>query len=230
MLVVLWLPWQRGRCSNINIIIMISNDLQLDSRKSHQILRKRTKTLGMANRFRVRGHNLSPCMLYRVKLTFVKPAFFTWIWLLCINSHCCFPVKSPTYFFITEAPSNPTLNLPFKLNVVNPTLFSFGYDYYALTRMIASQLNHQLICITEASSNPTLNFPFKLNFVKPTLFSFGYDYCYALTRMIASQLISLLKRPLTQLRTSPLNWILLNQLYFHLVLFIMHQLTRLLFS
>ena len=37
---------------------------------------------------------------------------FTWLWLLCISSHGCFPVK--LNYFIAEAPSNPLLNLPFK--------------------------------------------------------------------------------------------------------------------
>ena len=36
---------------------------------------------------------------------------------------------------------------PFKLTFVKPTLFSFGYDYYASTRMVASQLNHQIILL-----------------------------------------------------------------------------------
>ena len=31
--------------------------------------------------------------------------------------------------------------------IVIPTLFSFGYNYYAPTRMVASQLNHQIILL-----------------------------------------------------------------------------------
>ena len=52
---------------------------------------------------------------------------------------------------------------------------------------------------------------FKLKFLKPTLFSFGYD-CYASVGMVASQLnsqiILLLKRPLTTLLNLPFNVIL----------------------
>ena len=43
---------------------------------------------------------------------------FIWLWLLCIGSHGCFPVKPPKYF-IAEAPSNPLLNFPFKLENIN---------------------------------------------------------------------------------------------------------------
>ena len=32
-------------------------------------------------------------------------------------------------------------------NMSNPTLFSIGYDYYASARMVASQLNHQIILL-----------------------------------------------------------------------------------
>ena len=35
----------------------------------------------------------------------------------------------------------------FKLNIVKPTLFSFGYDYYAPAHMVASQFNHQFILL-----------------------------------------------------------------------------------
>ena len=40
----------------------------------------------------------------------------------------------------------------FKLNFLKPTLFSFVYDYYASARMVASQLNHQIILFAEAWS------------------------------------------------------------------------------
>ena len=40
-----------------------------------------------------------------------------WLWLLCISSHGCFPVKSPNYFS-AEAPSHPLLNLPFKAAII----------------------------------------------------------------------------------------------------------------
>ena len=42
---VLRLPWQRG----------CQNDINYDSRKSHKILRKWTKTIGVANRNMVGG-------------------------------------------------------------------------------------------------------------------------------------------------------------------------------
>ena len=35
----------------------------------------------------------------------------------------------------------------FKLNFVKSTLISFGYDYYAPARMVASQINHQIILL-----------------------------------------------------------------------------------
>ena len=35
----------------------------------------------------------------------------------------------------------------FKHNFFKPTLFSLGYDYYASARMVASQLNHQIILL-----------------------------------------------------------------------------------
>ena len=35
----------------------------------------------------------------------------------------------------------------FKLHFLKPTLFSFGYDYHALVRMVASQLNYQIILL-----------------------------------------------------------------------------------
>ena len=33
------------------------------------------------------------------------------------------------------------------LNFLKPTLFSFGYDYYASARMVTSQLNYQIILL-----------------------------------------------------------------------------------
>ena len=39
----------------------------------------------------------------------------------------------------------------FKLNFLKPTSFSFGYDYYASARMVASQLNRQIIVLLKRS-------------------------------------------------------------------------------
>ena len=33
------------------------------------------------------------------------------------------------------------------MHFVKPTLFSFGYDYYSSARMVAPQLNHQIILL-----------------------------------------------------------------------------------
>ena len=40
---------------------------------------------------------------------------------------------------------------PFKLNFLKPTSFSFVYDYYASARMVASQLNRQIILLLKRS-------------------------------------------------------------------------------
>ena len=60
------------------------------------------------------------------------------------NSKFCHPIKwrgSPpltrTFFHFTAI---------FTQNFLKPTLFSFGY-YYASARIVASQLNHQIILL-----------------------------------------------------------------------------------
>ena len=45
---------------------------------------------------------------------------------------------------------------------VKSTLFSFGYEYYAPARMVASQLNHQIILLLKRGSDPLLNLPIKV--------------------------------------------------------------------
>ena len=51
-----------------------------------------------------------------------------------------------------------------KLNFLKPTSFSFGYDYHASARMIASRLNlSPNYFIAEAPSNPLLILSFKNN-------------------------------------------------------------------
>ena len=50
----------------------------------------------------------------------------------------------------------------FELDFIKPTLFSFGYEYYASAHMVKSQLNHQNYFIAEAPSNPLLNLPFNI--------------------------------------------------------------------
>ena len=46
---------------------------------------------------------------------------------------------------------------------LKPTIFSFGYEYYASARMVASKFNRQIIVFAEVPSNPLLILPFKVS-------------------------------------------------------------------
>ena len=49
---------------------------------------------------------------------------------------------------------------------VKPTLFSLGYDYYASTRMVASQLNHQIILLLKRPLTHYWTSPLMKNLLK----------------------------------------------------------------
>ena len=55
----------------------------------------------------------------------------------------------------------------FKMNFVKPTLFSFSYDYYTSARMVASQLNHQIILLLKRPLTHYWTSPLILDQINP---------------------------------------------------------------